>query len=62
MVSGKSIIKYFLAGGFGTGTVTFILAYLPIPLYVPYLSMVFSLTGAIGTLIAGLILDLIWKD
>lgn len=62
MASGKKLIKYFLAGGFGSAIIGFLLRYLPIPLYIPYLSIIFSLPAAIGTLIVGLILDLVWKD
>ena len=66
MVSGKALIKYFLAGMLGNGIGFLIGSFSPVPLYlplpVPYVSMFLSIPTGIGVLIMALILDTLLKD
>ncbi|MEM5790579.1 MAG: hypothetical protein QXP77_00810 [Candidatus Aenigmatarchaeota archaeon] len=63
-MNAKTLLKYFLAGGLGGGIISYIFAYLPFTgyLYLPYVSMIFSIFSGVATLVAGIILDFIFKD
>ncbi len=68
MVSGKALIKYFLAGGLGIGVLNILYRIPYLGSFIGYLtlpypaSLIFNVLTGISTLIIGLILDLVWKD
>gem|GEM_PF-6943508 len=63
-MNAKRLLKYFLAGCLGGGIVSFVLGYTPFLsyLYLPYISLIFSIPMGITTLIAGIILEFILKE